>query len=89
MKNHKAMTVISWIMSVVFILSAGLISIGGMSKNVIVNLGLAAGWLIIHDNRSLAKRGFYCWDYQLEKRVEKREIDRSLKCFSNRLVKVI
>jgi len=48
MKNHKAMVVISWIISVVAILAAVLISVGeGMSKMVIVNLGIAVGWLII------------------------------------------
>lgn len=47
MKNNKAMAVISWIISVVAILSAALISLGGMSKNVIVNLGMAVGYFII------------------------------------------
>jgi len=47
MKNNKAMAVISWIISVVAILSAVLISLGGMSKNVIVTLGIAVYWLII------------------------------------------
>jgi len=47
MKNNKAIVVISWIMSVGAILCAMLISVGGMSKNVIVTLGIAVGWLII------------------------------------------
>lgn len=48
-KNNKAMVVISWIMSVAAILCAVLISLGGtgMSKNVIVTLGIAVGWFII------------------------------------------
>lgn len=49
MKNHKAIVVISWIMSVAAILCAILISLGGtgMSKNVIVTLGIAVSWFII------------------------------------------
>jgi len=47
MKNNKAMAVISWIISGVAILSAALISLGGMTKNVIVNLGMAVGYFII------------------------------------------
>ncbi len=48
-KNNKAMVVISWIMSAAAILCAILISLGGtgMSKNVIVTLGIAVGWFII------------------------------------------
>ena len=47
MKNNKVMAVISWIISVVAILSAVLIGEGNMSKKVIFNLGIAAVWLII------------------------------------------
>lgn len=47
MKKNKAMAVISWIISVVAILSAVLISEGNMSKKVIFNLRIAAVWLII------------------------------------------
>ncbi len=48
-KNNKAIVVISRIMSAAAILCAVLISLGGtgMSKNVIVTLGIAVGWFII------------------------------------------
>ncbi len=48
-KNNKAIVMISWIMSAAAILCAVLISLGGtgMSKNVIVTLGIAVGWFII------------------------------------------
>lgn len=47
MKNNKVVVVISWIISLGFLLVALSISDGGISKRVIVQLGLAACWVIM------------------------------------------
>lgn len=49
MKNNKTMAVISWIISVVYILTAVLIGVGEeiMPKTAKFNMGLAVVWIII------------------------------------------
>ncbi|MCM1540335.1 MAG: hypothetical protein NC121_03650 [Blautia sp.] len=47
MKNHKAIVLISLIMSLGAILCAVLIGLGSMPNSVMVTLGIAVSWLII------------------------------------------
>lgn len=47
MKNNKAMAIISWIISLGFLLTAVSIGEGNISKMVIGHLVMAVCWLII------------------------------------------